>query len=136
MKKLLIVTHGSLAKELVDTTGLITGKMKGVDYLGLYESDNSAEFLKDIQEAIQKLDEDNEGVIIMNDLFGGTPSNLSIFASEKENSWAIAGVNIPMILEFITLRNENYTLEELAEKCVNAGKKYTIDSTRMKREKE
>jgi len=135
MKKLLVVTHGNLAKELLSTTELITGKMCGLDSLGLYESDNSTEFLEKIQGTIQALD-DGDGVIIMNDLFGGTPSNLSIFASEKENSWAIAGVNVSMILEFLSLRNENNSLEELAEKCVQAGKEYTINSTKIKREKE
>lgn len=135
MKKLLVVTHGNLAKEIISTAELIAGKIVGVASLGLYESDNSADFLNMIRDEVRKLDDGN-GVLIMNDLFGGTPSNLSIFISESESSWAISGVSIPMILEFLTLRNENLSLEELAERCVEAGKEFVINSTKRKREKE
>ncbi|GAB2025451.1 PTS sugar transporter subunit IIA [Lactovum odontotermitis] len=127
---LLIATHGRLGQELIDTAELIAGKMSQVSSVGLGLEDNAELFVARVKEKVGELDT-GDGVLIMNDLFGGTPSNASIYLSAAENVWTVAGVNLPMVLEYFNLReNKILPMEELAESVCQAGKEYVLNSTK------
>lgn len=121
MVGILIVTHGRLAQELVETTKIIVGK--NVDHIipiTVGWNDDMADIQKTISAAIAKVDQGN-GVLILTDMFGGTPSNISLsFLSEKTE--IITGVNLPMLIKIVNV-GDRYNLKELAHLIHEQGKK-------------
>ena len=81
----LITTHGNLGNELIRAAELIEGNLKGVYYVSVDQTKSVEELKKEIGTAIKKLDQ-GQGVLILTDLFGGTPSNLSL-SFLKEGRW-------------------------------------------------
>jgi len=121
MVGIVIVTHGRLAQELVETTKIIVGK--NVDHIvpiSVGWNDDMADVQKIIASAIAKVDR-GEGVLILTDMFGGTPSNISLsFMSEKVE--IITGVNLPMLIKIINV-SDRYNLKELSHLITEQGKK-------------
>jgi PTS system mannose-specific IIA component len=121
MVGILIVTHGKLAQELVETTKIIVGK--NVDHIipiTVGWNDDMADIQKTISAAIAKVDQGN-GVLILTDMFGGTPSNISLsFLSEKTE--IITGVNLPMLIKIVNV-GDRFNLKELAHLIHEQGKK-------------
>ncbi|HHW02545.1 MAG TPA: PTS sugar transporter subunit IIA [Thermoanaerobacterales bacterium] len=119
----LIVTHGDFGKELLKSAELIIGKQNRTMTLGLFHGD-SVDSLKDnISKAIDELNE-GDGVLIFVDLYGGSPSNAAAMNLKKNimdsKVECITGVNLPMILEALTMR-ASYTLSRLKEHCIEIG---------------
>ena len=121
MVGIVIVTHGRLAHELVETTRIIVGK--NVDHIvpiSVGWNDDMADVQKIIASAIAKVDR-GEGVLILTDMFGGTPSNISLsFMSEKVE--IITGVNLPMLIKIVNV-SDRYHLKELSQLITEQGKK-------------
>jgi PTS system mannose-specific IIA component len=117
---LLIVTHCDLGKELVSAAEFIVGKLEAVETVSINEASDSERILKKIEAKISTLDQ-GEGVLILTDMFGGTPSNLSLSFLEKDSIEVLTGVNLPMIIAIAQNRNR-LKLDELAEKAQEAGK--------------
>lgn len=121
MVGIVIVTHGRLAHELVETTKIIVGK--NVDHIvpiSVGWNDDMADVQKIIASAISKVDR-GEGVLILTDMFGGTPSNISLsFMSEKVE--IITGVNLPMLIKIVNV-SDRYSLKELSQLITEQGKK-------------
>ena len=117
---LLIVTHCDLGKELVSAAEFIVGKLEAVETVSINEASDSERILKKIEAKISMLDQ-GEGVLILTDMFGGTPSNLSLSFLEKDSIEVLTGVNLPMIIAIAQNRNR-MKLDELAEKAQEAGK--------------
>ena len=117
---LLIVTHCDLGKELVSAAEFIVGKLEAVETVSINEASDSERILKKIEAKISTLDQ-GEGVLILTDMFGGTPSNLSLSFLEKDSIEVLTGVNLPMIIAIAQNRNR-MKLDELAEKAQEAGK--------------
>ncbi|AJH01656.1 PTS mannose transporter subunit IIAB [Clostridium beijerinckii] len=119
---ILIVTHGKFSEEILKSAELIVGKQDKILTLGLHHGD-SVEVLGDkVKESI-KLLEDGQGVLVLVDLLGGSPYNVVALNSNKISDVkfkCITGVNLPMLLEAITMR-EAYELEELTVNCMEAG---------------
>lgn len=87
-----------------------------------------------LEEYVDELDQ-GDGVLIMTDLFGGTPSNLSLkIAMKKGNAETLTGVNLPMIIQFITER-ETQTLDELIESCIEAAQDGIKSPTKIMKER-
>jgi PTS system mannose-specific IIA component len=121
MVGILIVTHGRLAQELVETTKIIVGKT--VDHvipISVGWNDDMADIQKTIASAIAKVDQGN-GVLILTDMFGGTPSNISL-SFLSENAEIITGVNLPMLIKIVNV-GDRYNLKELAHLIHEQGKK-------------
>jgi len=128
MVGMVIVTHGKLGEGFLDAIYLIAGPQKQVEIVALMEEDN-IELLKDrISEAIKKVDSGN-GVLVFVDMFGASPSNAAAYLT-NENVEIITGVNLPMILEIINLR-DSMSLKELALTAVNAGKESVKNLTEI-----
>src|SRR3954454_9858834 len=94
---LVLVTHGRLAAEFVTPMGEWVGPQEAVEAICMGPDDDMERRRKDIAKAVKKV-ERGQGVIILTDLFGGTPSNLAISRMKSENIEVIAGVTLPMLI--------------------------------------
>ena len=92
-----VVTHGQLATELVNATETIVGDLPRFAAVSIGWHEDTADAREEIAQAIARVDQ-GQGVIILTDLFGGTPSNLAISLMKSENIEVIAGVNLPMLI--------------------------------------
>jgi PTS system mannose-specific IIA component len=117
---LLIITHCNLGREFLNAAEFIVGRMDAADAISITQTSDSEEILNTIQEKITKLDK-GEGVLILTDMFGGTPSNISLSFLKEEMVEVLAGVNLPMIIA-ISQNRADLTLSELAERAQETGK--------------
>ncbi|WP_461834405.1 PTS sugar transporter subunit IIA [Desulfothermus sp.] len=119
MVGVLIVTHLDLGEKLLEVAELIMGKQELTKALTIDTAKPMEEILGDIQISVKELDV-GDGVIILTDMFGGTPSNLSFSLLKTNNLEVITGVNLPMVLKIFSSRN--LLLKELASEAKLAGK--------------
>lgn len=118
----LIVTHGRLAHELLNAAQTIEGPIEDVEAVPLDWNESVDEAREKIRLALGRINE-NSGVIIFTDMFGGTPSNISISFLEENRVEVVTGVNLPMVVKFCSLRHGNTTLAELAHLIREKGSK-------------
>jgi mannose PTS system EIIA component len=119
---LVIVTHGRLAEEFVSVMEHIVGPQKQVAAVCMMPDDDLE---KKRQEIIDKAKEVNsgQGVLILTDMFGGTPSNLAISVTEDGKTEALAGINLPMLIKLASAR-QTESLSQAALSGQEAGRKY------------
>lgn len=117
---LIIVTHCDLGRELLNAAKFIVGRIDAVETIAINQNSDSSELLKTIEKKIATLNK-GEGVLILTDMFGGTPSNLSLSFLKEEKVEVLTGVNLPMLIATVQTRT-NLPLSELAEKAQEAGK--------------
>ncbi len=117
---LLIVTHCDLGKEFLKAAEFIVGHVDAADTVSIYQTLESEEIIKNIQEKISSLNK-GEGVIILTDMFGGTPSNISLPFLQDDMVEVLTGVNLPMVIAIVQNRSD-MKLNKLAEKAQEAGK--------------
>ncbi len=119
---LVIVTHGRLAEEFLRAMEHVVGPQTAVIPICIGADDDMERRRRDILDACRQVDSGN-GVILLTDMFGGTPSNLAISVMEQTRGEVIAGLNLPMLIKLASLR----TREPLSV-CVShaqaAGRKY------------
>lgn len=119
MISILIVTHGYLCEGLIKSSELIIGKEEKLSAISLCEGDDNIKFRDKIKSEINELD-DGSGVLVLTDLFGGTPSN-SVAANMKNlNFECITGVNLPILIEALSSRKQ-LNLGELVKSCLLVG---------------
>jgi PTS system mannose-specific IIA component len=118
----LIVTHGQLARELLKAAEIIEGDLDGIEALPLEWTDTVDEAREKIRVALARIGRD-AGVIIFTDMFGGTPSNISLSFLEKDRVEIVTGVNLPMIVKFGALQQDATDLAELAHVIREKGAK-------------
>ncbi|NBT85411.1 MAG: PTS sugar transporter subunit IIA [Alphaproteobacteria bacterium] len=119
---LVIITHGELAKSFVLSLELIAGPQQNIETICIKPDDDMDQQRTNILKAIKTVDQ-NKGVILLTDLFGGTPSNLALSILGLENIEVIGGVNLPMLLKLIALRSK-LTLQEAVEQAQEAARKH------------
>jgi PTS system mannose-specific IIA component len=119
---LVIVTHGRLAEEFVFAMEHVVGPQTGVKAVCIGPEDDMEQRRRDILKAAAEVDE-GQGVILLTDMFGGTPSNLAISVMEQTHAEVIAGLNLPMLIKLASVRGR-----EPMQTCVayaqDAGRKY------------
>jgi PTS system mannose-specific IIA component len=119
MVGLLIITHCQLAKELLEAAEFILGSIDAVDYV-LIDTSKDSDTLRDlIEKKIQSLDQ-GEGVLILTDMFGGTPSNLALSFLQQDAVEVVTGVNLPMVIA-VAQNRDKHTLAQVADIAKNAG---------------
>ncbi|QSQ08079.1 PTS system fructose-specific EIIA component [Koleobacter methoxysyntrophicus] len=116
---ILLVTHGKFGNELIKSAELIVGRQKNTLALGLEHGDDVEELRRKVKEAIKDL-EQGHGVLVLTDLFGGSPSNVSTANMKEMKFQCLTGVNLPMLLEAFSSR-EYADLDTLADRCYHAG---------------
>jgi len=110
---LVVATHGNLGSELLLSAQMIIGPVINARSVSITH-DSSMEAIRDaITESVTEVGKDGHGVIIVTDMFGGTPANVSMTFLEPQSVEVITGVNLPMILKFFNSQ-ENLGLDELA----------------------
>ncbi|MHB1398830.1 MAG: PTS sugar transporter subunit IIA [Trichloromonadaceae bacterium] len=109
---LVIATHANLGSEILLATEMIIGTLSQAKAVGIRKEDSVEEIRAAVTGAIDTVS-DNQGVIIMTDMFGGTPSNISLAFLEPDRVEVLTGVNLPMVLKFFNSQ-EGLSLAELA----------------------
>ncbi|MBW1942599.1 MAG: PTS sugar transporter subunit IIA [Deltaproteobacteria bacterium] len=117
---LLIITHCDLGKEFMNAAEFIVGRIGTADTISITQTSESKEIRDMIEEKIANLDQ-GDGVIILTDMFGGTPSNIALSFLNEEKVEVLTGANLPMVIALVQNR-ENLSLKDLAEKAQDAGK--------------
>ncbi|HFB83697.1 PTS sugar transporter subunit IIA [Thermosulfuriphilus ammonigenes] len=120
MPGVVVVTHGRLAEELVLAAAFIMGGLEGVVGVGIDPNEPLEELKERILQAIRKVN-DGEGVLVLTDMFGGTPSNICLAFLEEGRVEVVSGVNLPMIIK--AAQSLKRPLPELAKVVAEAGKK-------------
>ena len=119
---LILVTHGKLANEFLVALEHVVGPQRDVATICIGPHDDMEARRNEIAAAIKKVDT-GKGVIILSDLFGGTPSNLSISLLDSGRVEVIAGVNLPMLIRLDSAR-KNLDVKEAVAAAREAGRKY------------
>lgn len=118
---IVIVTHGDLGTELLRTAQEIVGKSPSVEAVSVHASEPIDKARKKIEAALQRVN-DGSGVLILTDLFGGTPSNLVLSYLEAGRLEVVTGVNLPMLMKLPSLREEG-DLRALADHLAKYGQR-------------
>ncbi|QRM53673.1 PTS sugar transporter subunit IIA [Sinorhizobium sp. BG8] len=126
---LVLVTHGKLAEEFRHALEHVVGPQKAIETVCIGAEDDMDQRRQDILEAVIRADEGN-GVIILTDMFGGTPSNLAISVMADGRIEVIAGVNLPMLIKLAGVRGDNDMDRALVE-ASEAGRKYINVASRV-----
>jgi PTS system mannose-specific IIA component len=119
---LVLVTHGDLASAFLAALQHIVGPQQGIAAICIGPDDDVEARRADILAALQKVDA-GKGAVVMTDMFGGTPSNLALSALGRDGVEVIAGVNLPMLVKFASVRAGG-DLAAAVQAVQDAGRKY------------
>ncbi|CAN7536250.1 MULTISPECIES: PTS sugar transporter subunit IIA [Rhizobium] len=126
---LVLVTHGKLAEEFRHAVEHVVGPQKFIETVCIGPEDDMDQRRQDILEAVSRAD-DGHGVVILTDMFGGTPSNLAISVMSSGHTEVIAGMNLPMLIKLAGVRGEN-NMEKALVEASEAGRKYINVASRV-----
>lgn len=118
---LLIISHCDLGKEFLNAAEFIVGRMEAAEAISITQTTESEDLLKAISGKIKDLNR-GQGVLVLTDMFGGTPSNLSLSFLKEESVEVLTGVNLPMVVA-VAQDRDRLTLNELGEKAQQAGRR-------------
>lgn len=121
MVGIILVTHCRLADELLAAAQLIVGPLSQTLAISIDPGESITEIGRKVEEAIAAVDR-GRGVLILTDLFGGTPSNVSLSFLKDKQVEVLSGVNLPILIKLSTSRHE-HDLREVAKMARHAGKK-------------
>ncbi len=119
---LVLVTHGKLAVEFRSALEHVVGPQTQIETVSIGPDDDVERRRQDILKAVGRVN-DGSGVILLTDMFGGTPSNLAISVMEAGTVEVIAGANLPMLIKLASVRGEKPLAEAIAD-AQDAGRKY------------
>ena len=120
---IVIVTHSQLGDALIGAAEFIIGsRPEAMEPVSIDLSENADKLRSKIARGIKKV-EGQEGILILTDMFGGTPSNLSYSFLEEGHIEVLSGVNLPILIQAASLRDKNMKLDELAAQLEVFGKK-------------
>lgn len=119
---LVIVTHGGLAVEFRHALEHVVGRQTQLETIAIGPDDDLTQRRQDILDAVKRTNT-GKGVIILTDMFGGTPSNLAISVMDEAKAEVIAGINLPILVKLASIRTE-MALPQAVALARDAGKKY------------
>lgn len=105
MLGIVLVSHGHLSKEMLTVAEHVVGPQTGIECVSIFTDDDVEEKRHEILEKTSAVDT-GDGVVIITDMFGGTPSNLALSIMEERNIEIISGMNLPMLVKLIRERSE------------------------------
>jgi len=126
---LVLVTHGRLAEELRAAMEHVVGAQRGVATICIHAEDDVEQRRQDIRASIERVDS-GDGVILLTDMFGGTPSNLAISMMDRPNVDVIAGANLPMLVKLAKIRGQQ-TLAECIDCAEAAGRRNIVAASQV-----
>jgi PTS system mannose-specific IIA component len=121
MVGILIVSHGRVAEALISSMQLLVGKLEKIRGISIWPKDKEKDVRDRIRKEIKEVD-DGDGVVILTDVLGGAPTNLSLSSIERERVEVVTGVNMPMLLTLSSYR-ENRSLEEIGKLVKKSGRR-------------
>ena len=126
---LVLVTHGRLAVEFRAALEHVVGEQKQIETVTIGPDDDVEQRRRDIIEAVKRADS-GDGVVILTDMFGGTPSNLAISCMSRPKVEVLAGINLPMLVKLAKVREER-SLPDAIAMAQEAGRKYVTIASRV-----
>ncbi len=124
MVGIILLTHGSLGMELLKTSEMIIGKQNNVDFLSVQSGTSLNDLAGDLDNLVNKYKKD--GVLILTDMFGGSPSNIAMAYFDKEHVDIVTGVNLPMLIKTFSMRNDVDNAQNLGRIASQTGKESII----------
>jgi PTS system mannose-specific IIA component len=125
-----VATHGKLAEEMIRTAEAVVGKLEGV--AGVSVVATAPDVRGEIEQAIRSVD-GGEGVLLLTDLLGGSPTNLCLSFLAERRVEVVTGINLPMLLKLGVLRAEGKPIQQLAHDLAEAGQKSIGHASEMVR---
>lgn len=125
---IVIVAHGGLAREYLAALEHVVGKQPGIRSVAIGADCDRAAKQAEINDAVKAVDT-GDGVVVVTDMFGGTPSNLAIEACKDDNRAVIYGTNLPLLVKLAKARHMG--LKEAVARAVTAGHKYLDCTTKI-----
>ena len=119
---MVLVTHGRLAAEFIAALEHVVGPQQRIAAVCIGADDDMEQRRRDILDSVAKVEE-GDGVVLLTDMFGGTPSNLAISVLDRANVEVIAGVNLPMLIKLASVRSSS-KLPVAVVQAQEAGRKY------------
>jgi len=121
MVGILVVSHGKLAEALISSVQFLVGNLQRVKGISIWPRDRKEEVKDRIQKGVEEVD-DGDGVVILTDVLGGTPTNLSLSILEDEKVEVVTGVNLPMLLTLSSYQ-KGKSLEEISRLAKKSGRR-------------
>lgn len=129
MIELILVSHGSFAAGLREAAEMILGEQEQVSVLGLYQGESPDSFSQKLEQVIDEAG-DCKNVLVLSDLQSGTPYNAGMVMVLKKGCACIAGTNLPLLLEILSLRDE-MGMEDLLQAVCSTGKSGIVNSSEL-----
>lgn len=126
---LVLVTHGRLAAEFRAALEHVVGPQKQIETVSIGADDDIDRCRRQIIDSVKKV-ESGDGVVILTDMFGGTPSNLAISVMNSPNVEVVAGINLPMLVKLAKIRDD-LPLTQAVAQAQDAGRKYINIASRV-----
>ena len=126
---MVLVTHGHLATEFRAALEHVVGPQRGIETITIGPEDDMEQRRQDIVAAVASVDS-GQGVVLLTDMFGGTPSNLAISVMERTRVEVVAGINLPMLIKLASVRDVS-SLELAVTQAQEAGRKYINIASRV-----
>jgi mannose PTS system EIIA component len=126
---MVLVTHGDLAKEFRAALEHVVGPQKQIATVSVGPEDDMEQRRREILTAVKTVDS-GVGVVVLTDMFGGTPSNLAISVMNGGHIEVVAGINLPMLIKLVSIR-EAASLEQAVLQAQDAGRKYIYVASRV-----
>ena len=126
---LVLIAHGQLAEEFCKAVNHVLGPQTQIEAINIQPEDDIEQRRRELMDAVERVDS-GAGVIVLSDMFGGTPSNLAISLLNRPNVEVVAGVNLPMLVKLVTLRTTE-PINELILAAQEAGRKYISVASKL-----
>lgn len=140
--RIILVSHGSFSKGLYQTMEMVLGPQEKLSYVGLYPEQGVDILKENIENELKKADEGEE-LLILTDLFYGSPFNAVVQLMNTYDVYHMTGINVPLLMEILIMRSNGKTAEEICEEVMKlAGstvqdvRKYLADMLKMEEEEE
>jgi mannose/fructose/sorbose-specific phosphotransferase system IIA component len=128
---IVVITHGPLADGLVTSLKFFSGDTDQLTHVILQDEDSPEDFLKRLKDAVTQVDT-NEGIVILSDILGGTPSNQALmFSMNRADVRVVSGVNLMMLIEATLSRAVISDLDDFVSKIIQSGKESILDLTKQ-----
>jgi len=126
---IVLVTHGHLADEFLAALEHVVGRQEAIAAVCIGPSDDMEQRRQDILASVERVDR-GAGVVLLTDMFGGTPSNLAISVMGRKDVEVIAGINLPMLVKLASVRGQAKFADAIAQ-AQEAGRKYISVASRL-----
>jgi len=132
MFKIIVFTHGDLAKCLKETAELISGSNDNVEFFGVPLGCDTGAVLRQVSNSIRTAENSGDNVLVFTDLFFGTPFNLLLSITGSHKFGHITGVNLPILLEAMAMQDQNeLSFEDLISDLVSKGKEAVVNCQKI-----